>query len=269
MSKILILLYHRLLSKEEYLSKINSEDRVYLSKEEDFARQLEYLHSEKWNSVSVNQLLESLKNKTSLPEKSLIISFDDGNQTDYTIAFPLLEKLGFKATFFLTSDFIDKPDHLSKSQILKMSQAGMEFGTHGKTHKFLSTLNENELKLELLESKKSLEEITGKKIELLSLPGGYHSSEVKRMAQELGYKGICTSKFGLNENNADPFELKRISLRFDDPFSQFISIVNQDKKFYLTKKLRDNFLSFLKAILGPNNYFKLWNFCQRISNKSS
>ena len=263
MNKTLILLYHRLLSREENLSKINSENRVYLLKEEEFIKQLEYLHSEEWNTISVEQLLESLKTKTSLPEKSLIISFDDGNQTDYTIAFPLLEKYGFKTTFFLTSDFIDKPGHLSKSQILKMSQGGMVFGTHGKTHKFLSTLDENELKMELLESKKSLEQITGKKIELLSLPGGYHSSKVKKIAQELGYKGVCTSKFGLNENNNDLFELKRISLRFDEPFSQFISIVNQDKKLYLKKKLRDNLLSFLKAILGPDNYFKFWNFYQR------
>lgn len=263
MNKILILLYHRLLSREENLSKINSEDRVYLLKEEEFIKQLEYLHSEKWNTISVEQLLESLKNKTSLPEKSLIISFDDGNQTDYTIAFPLLEKYGFKATFFLTSDSIDKSGHLSKSQILKMSMVGMDLGTHGKTHKFLSTLSENELKAELLESKKLLEEITGKKIELLSLPGGYHGSKVKEISRKLGYKGICTSKFGLNENNTDPFELKRISLRFEDPFSQFISIVNQDKKLYLKKKLRDNFLSFLKTILGPDNYFKLWNFYQR------
>jgi peptidoglycan/xylan/chitin deacetylase (PgdA/CDA1 family) len=267
--KTLILLYHRLLSREENLSKINSEDRVYLLKEEEFIKQLEYLHSEEWNTISVEQLLESLKNRTSLPEKSLIISFDDGNQTDYTIAFPLLEKFGFKATFFLTSDFIDKPGHLSKFQILKMSQAGMEFGTHGKTHKFLSALNEKDLRMELQESKRVLEEITGKKIDLLSLPGGYYSSKVKRMAQELGYKGICTSKFGLNENNSDPFELKRISFRFGDPFSQFISIVNQDKKLYLKKKLRDNFLSFLKTILGPDNYFKLWNFYQRISTKKT
>jgi len=267
LNKILILLYHRLLSREENLSTINLEDRVYLLKEEEFSKHLEYLYFEKWITISVEQLLESFEKRTPLPEKSLIISFDDGNQTDYIIAFPLLEKFGFKATFFLTSDFIGRPGHLTKPQIQKMSQEGMEFGTHGKTHKFLSTLNENELKLELLESKKSLEEITGKKIEALSLPGGYHSSKVKRMVQELGYKGICTSKFGLNEYNADPFELKRISLRFDDPFSQFVSIINQDKKLYLKRKLRDNLLSFLKTILGPNNYFKLWNFYQRRSLK--
>jgi peptidoglycan/xylan/chitin deacetylase (PgdA/CDA1 family) len=266
---MLILFYHGILSKKDDLSKYSPEDKVYLLKEEEFAKQLEYLHSSGWSTISVSQLLESSKNKSSLPEKSLIISFDDGNQTDYTIAFPLLNKFDYKAIFFLTSDFIEKPGHLSKSQILRMSQEGMKFGSHGKTHKFLSTLDENELKLELQESKKVLEEITGKKIDLLSLPGGYYSSKVKRMAKELGYKGICTSKFGLNENNTDPFELKRISFRFGDSFSYFVSVVNQHKKLYLKKKLRDNFLSFLKTILGPNNYFKLWNFYQRVSTIKS
>ena len=266
---MLILFYHGILSKEDDLSKYSPEDRVYLLKEEEFTKHLEYLHSEKWSTISVNQLLESLKNRTSLPEKSLIISFDDGNQTDYTIALPLLEKFGFKATFFLTSDFIDKPGHLSKSQILRMSQGGMEFGSHGRTHQFLSTLDEKDLRLELQVSKKVLEEITGKKIDLLSLPGGYYSSKVKRMAQELGYKGICTSKFGLNDIYTNLLELKRISFRFGDSFSYFVSVVNQHKKLYLKKKLRDNFLSFLKTILGPDNYFKLWNFYQRISDKKT
>ena len=125
------------------------------------------------------------------------------------------------------------------------------------------------MKLELLESKKVLEEITGKKIELLSLPGGYHSPKVKEIARELGYKGICTSKFGLNDIYTNLLELKRISFRFGDSFSHFISIVNQDKKLYLKKKFRDDLLSFLKAILGPDNYFKLWNFYQRISTKKT
>lgn len=265
MNKILILLYHRILSRGNDLSKYSSEDRVYLVEEEEFARQLEYLYSEKWSTISVSQLLESLKGKTVLPEKNLIISFDDGSQTDYTIALAQLRKFDFKATFFLTTDFIDKSGYLNRSQILQMGQEGMEIGSHGKTHKFLSTLDESELNLELIESKKLLEEITGKEIDLLSLPGGYHSSKVKKIAGELGYKGICTSKFGANENNTDPFELRRVSLRSGDPLPYFTSIVNQDKNLYLKKKLRNSCLNIFKTFLGPNIYFKFWNLCQKIS----
>jgi len=264
LDKILILLYHRVLPKEDNLSKISPEEKVFSAKEKEFAKQLEYLYKNGWKTLYLSQLLEHMQNKASFPDKSLVLSFDDGNQTDYTIAFSLLKKFGFKATFFLTTDFIDKSGHLQKSQILKMSQEGMEFGSHGKTHRFLSTLKEEELRQELLDSKKFLEEIIGKEINLLSLPGGYHSTTVKRIAQELGFKGICTSKFGWNENKTDPFELKRVSLRSGDSFSYFISLVNIDKKLYLKKKLKDRFLGILKTLLGANNYFKLWKVYQKI-----
>lgn len=263
MNKILILLYHRLLSREENLSKINSEDRVYLLKEEEFIKQLAYLHSEEWNTISVEQLLESLKTKASLPEKSLIISFDDGNQTDYTIAFPLLKKFGFKGTFFLTSDFIEKTGHLSKSQILQMSEEEMEFGSHGKTHRFLSSLDEKELKKELEESKTVLGGLIRRKINLLSLPGGYHSSEIRKIARETGFKGICTSRFDWNTNAADPFELRRISLRYSDTLSYFISLINLNAQVYFKKRLKWSLLNLLKAVMGPYDYFKLWDFYQR------
>lgn len=263
MDKILILLYHRILPEEDDLSMVSPEERVFSVKEKEFAKQLDYLYSNGWKTLNLSQLLEYLQAKTPFPDKSQILSFDDGNQTDYTVAFPLLEKFGFKATFFLTSDFIDKPGHLQKSQILEMSQAGMEFGSHGKTHKFLSTLNDDELKSELLDSKKMLEEIIGKEINLLSLPGGYHRANVKRITKELGFKGICTSEFGWNENKIDPFKLRRVSLRTDDSFSYFISLVNMDKKLYLKKKLKDRLLGILKTFLGANNYFKLWKVYKR------
>ncbi len=263
MDKILILLYHRVLPKEDNLSKISPEEKVFSVKEKEFSKQLEYLHSNGWKTLNLNQLLEYLQGKTSFPDKTLIITFDDGNQTDYTIAFPLLEKFGFKATFFLTTDFIDKSGHLQKSQILKMSQEGMEFGSHGKTHKFLSTLNDDELKSELLDSKKMLEEIIGREINLLSLPGGYHSVNVKRITKKLDFKGICTSKFGWNENKTDPFELKRVSLRSGNSLSDFVSLINQDKKLFLKRRFKGKLLDMLKTILGANNYFKLWKIYQK------
>ncbi len=268
LDKILILLYHRISSREDDLSKFDAEDRVYLSKEEEFIQQLEYLNSHGYITIHLSQLLEYLQNRTSLPEKSLIISFDDGNQSDYALAFSLLKRYGFKATFFLTTDFIDKPGHLKRSHIEEMSKNGMEFGSHGKTHKFLSILKEEELRSELGESKKVLEEIIGKEVNLLSLPGGYCSSKVRKLARELGFKEICTSEFGWNENKTDPFKLRRVSLRYGDPLPFFISLVTLDKKLYFRKRLKDGILGIAKAVLGPDNYFRLWKVCKKLFPKS-
>lgn len=267
MNRILILLYHRVLPEEE-LSKLEEKERIYIQMEKEFSKQLEYLHSNGYNTIYLRQLLGHLRDKTPFPKKSIIISFDDGNQTDYKVAFPLLKKYGFVATFFLTTDFIDKPKYLKKSQIEEMNKNGMEFGSHGKSHKFLSTLKEDELKTELRESKKELEKIIGKEVVLLSLPGGYHSSKVKKIAKELGFKGICTSEFGWNENKTDPLKLKRVSLKHRDSLPYFISLVNLEQKLYFRKRLRENILSLFKTILGPNNYFKLWKTCQRFFLRS-
>jgi peptidoglycan/xylan/chitin deacetylase (PgdA/CDA1 family) len=267
LDRILILLYHRILPEEE-LSKLEAKERIYLQREEEFSKQLEYLHSNGYNAIYLSQLLGHQRDKTPFSKKSIVISFDDGNYTDYTVAFPLLKKYSFTATFFLTTDFIDKPNYLRKSQIEEMSKDGMEFGSHGKSHKFLSTLKEEELKSELQESKKVLENIIGKELSLLSLPGGYHSSKVKKIAQELGFKGICTSEFGFNQKDTDPFELKRVSLRFGDSLSYFISLINLDKKLYLKKRLRENLLSVPKTVLGANNYFKLWKAYQNFFLRS-
>jgi peptidoglycan/xylan/chitin deacetylase (PgdA/CDA1 family) len=268
LDKILILLYHRILPEEDDLSKVNSEERTFSVREKEFAKQMEYLNSNGWKTLNLSQLLEYLLNKTSFPEKSLVLSFDDGNQTDYSTAFPLLRKFGFKAAFFLTSDFINKPGYLQKSHVFEMSQAGMEFGSHGKTHKFLSTLNDKELKSELLDSKKMLEDIIGKEINLLSLPGGYFSPRVKTAAKEAGYRGICTSEFGWNDNKSDSFKLKRVSVKSGDLLADFICLISIDKKLYLKKEFKYKLLGMLKTILGANNYFKLWKVYPRFFKKN-
>ena len=268
MNRILILLYHRILSREETLSSFKAEDRVYPLKVEEFTKQLEYLYYNKWSTLSVSQLVDHLQDKTSIPEKSVIISFDDGNQSDYTVAFPLLKRYNFKAAFFLTTDFIEKPGFLKTSQILEMSKEGMEFGTHGKSHKFLPSLEEKELKMELRDSKRELEELLEKEIKILSLPGGYNNSMIKKVAMAVGYQGICSSEFWWNDNKTDPLELKRGSLRYGDSLTYFISLVNMDKMLYFKKKLKDKSLNLLKTFLGPDKYFKFWNLYQKIIQKS-
>jgi peptidoglycan/xylan/chitin deacetylase (PgdA/CDA1 family) len=261
--KIPVLLYHRILSKEENLSTYAPRDQVFLLREEELERQWGYLYSNGWRTISGNQLVDCLKVGSLLPEQTLVISFDDGYQTDYTLVFPLLKRLGFKATFFLTTDFIGKSGYLSKSQIVEMDGDGMVFGSHGKTHRFLSTLKERELKYELQKSKAVLEDLICRKVDLLSLPGGYHSSEVKRIALETGYKGIFTSRFDWNTKEADPFDLRRVSLKYADSLTRFISLIKLDARVYLKMRVKWRLLNLLKTVMGPNYYFQLWDCYQR------
>ncbi len=96
--KIPILLYHELFN-----AKFNRE-RYAINKEE-FERQIKYLSENGFQSLSVGNFC-NFQNSIDIDRKGIIITFDDGNFSDYSIAFPILKKYGFVATFFITVDWI-------------------------------------------------------------------------------------------------------------------------------------------------------------------
>ena len=83
-----------------------------------------------------------------------IITFDDGNISDYEIAFPLLIKKKIQATFFIIADRINCKGYLNKYQLREMHENGMSIGSHSLSHKPLTTLSYKEVVTELCESKR-------------------------------------------------------------------------------------------------------------------
>jgi len=142
------------------------------------------------------------------------VTFDDGYESFYTRAFPILQSLEVPATVFVPTDFIGLPDswdyasafnparHLSREQIRELSDKGITFGSHGVSHRCLAGLSPRLLKLELERSKKKLEDITGRRMMFLSYPFGRFTPEVEAQALESGYErgfslaSYRTSRFG-------------------------------------------------------------------------
>lgn len=108
-------------------------------------------------------------------EKYFAITFDDAYKNVYENAFPILKKFGFKATVFVITDFIGEKNlwdvnlgwkvfpHLNEQEIIELSESGWEIGSHTKSHKALIYLKEEQIKLELGESKNILERLVKKK----------------------------------------------------------------------------------------------------------
>jgi peptidoglycan/xylan/chitin deacetylase (PgdA/CDA1 family) len=129
--------------------------------------------------------------------RPLFLTFDDGCESFYTQALPLLETLQFKATLFPVAGFIGKSSswdvlpsfpHVTKSELLEISSLGHEIGSHGLTHSNLTYLNKSDLTTELNDSKKALEDILGKEVTALSFPYGCWNNRVWERAQEIGYR---------------------------------------------------------------------------------
>jgi len=103
---------------------------------EVFDRHLEYLRDQGYTVVLLDDLLYALAQGRSLPPKPVILAFDDGYADNYTNAFPILEKYGVAAHFFIITDFVNagREGYMTWPQIEEMAAAGQRFGSHSRDH---------------------------------------------------------------------------------------------------------------------------------------
>lgn len=205
-----ILTYHKFCigdSPDEYTININL-----------FKQQLEYLKENKYQVISVSQLLKCIKNNN-FPEKPIVITIDDGFKSVYTLAYPLLKEYQFPATLFLYTNFIgNSANQLSWEEIKEMTDHGMEIGSHTVSHCNLLHLIKNESQIDYLKridkelylSKKILEENTASPIVAFAYPYGIYSQEIKMLAKQAGYQALLNVN-GMNNSipTIDSYSLNR------------------------------------------------------------
>lgn len=118
-------------------------------------------------------------------EKPVILTFDDGYEDNYTELFPLLKKYQMKATVFMITGSIGQEHYLEEQEIQEMAKSGLiSFQSHTVTHRNLPELGAEELKTELIDSKKTIKELTGKEPSVLCYPTGRYNKTVKDAVQE-------------------------------------------------------------------------------------
>jgi len=219
-----ILVYHKVESKREIgVTRISPES---------FRRQIELLRSEGFTSISPYQLLDHLFHQRPLPERPVLITFDDGYEGIYRFARPILTENGFSATVFLISEFIGSWNrwdirlcgrfkHLSIDQIAEMRSDGFTFGSHGATHRFLASYRGILRRFELEWSRIKLEREIGMKVDLLSYPYGDWNEDVIKSVRRAGYRAAFTMNPFLPISAEAIFSLPRISVYSFDTLESF------------------------------------------------
>ncbi|PZM85689.1 hypothetical protein DLH72_01755 [Candidatus Gracilibacteria bacterium] len=170
---------------------------------EKFEELLKYLDENKIETLTFWDLKEILEGKKDLPDKSVILGFDDGHLDHYTRAFPLLKKYNKKGVFFIVSSFPENDqNYMNWKQILEMQDNGQEIGGHSFSHPNLTTIDKNLLQKEILDSKKEIEEKIGKKIISFAYPIGKYNDLVLEYTKK-EYLFGRTTKFGdfIDTNN--------------------------------------------------------------------
>ena len=254
-----ILMYHDILPDDFDLNQIESKYWPYITKVSDFEQQMSYFTEEGYHPISLDQFSDYVIYGKQLPSKSIIITFDDGLASNYKYAFPILNKYGFTAVFFVIAGRVDSEGMLSWTEIEEMCHKGMTFGSHTLTHPIPSQLTREELRYELAESKRILEHKMGVKIRFLSSPTGYLNKSISSIAKETGYDSVCIGTFGMNSNHADLFSLKRIAVKRNYGIKTFESLLNEDSGEYKYYRRSQRIRSFSRSIIGVQGYEAIRN----------
>ncbi|WP_371372364.1 polysaccharide deacetylase family protein [Sporomusa aerivorans] len=206
LKSIPVLLYHRVGSETDDLTI--STKRF----EEDLAS----LSQEGYNSLTLAQVKQRLAgNYEQLPDKPVIITFDDGYLDNYTNAFPLLQKYAMKASFYIITGMMGNTDRLNSAQIREMAAAGMDFGSHTVTHRQLADLTSQEVNNELKQSKITLEQTLGKPVDFIAYPCGSYRPDTIQAATHSGYIGGFSTQYGFAAFN-NHLAIRRIPVFHND-----------------------------------------------------
>jgi len=202
------------------------------------------------------RLLDSLKRTKSLDAQ---ITFDDGEQSQFHNALPLLTQYGFKATYFATPGLIGTAaKFLGWNDLRALQAAGHSIQSHGWSHKFLTFCSEAELAYELRASKQSLEDNLGSAVQEISVPGGRWDSRVVHACAAAGYRRIYVSHPWVETEIRGIEVIGRFMVRRTTTIAELEKIVAKDRSALRKLRLRSQLRDGLVGVLGDSLYHRLW-----------
>jgi len=231
-TEVPIIVYHHILKEKENKKYHNRTVVSY----ENFLKQMKLLHDYGYHTITLHQLEQFVHGKINLPEKSIMIHFDDGLKTNYVYAYPVLKKYGFHAAAFLITSRNSRPlqpfnpdayQFLNWKEITKMGDV-FEFASH--THALhnrgkdgvgnLVKVPDDMVKADLLKSRQLLHGTT-----YFTYPFGQYKKETIKLLKETGFTMAFTTKIGTVKPGDDPYQLKRHGIDPDTTLQQFKQII--------------------------------------------
>lgn len=225
--RVPILMYH-------YLSTPPADADIYRRDlsvaPELFAAQLDRLLAEGYTAVSLYTVIDALQRGAPLPDKPVVITFDDGYRDNYENAFPLLHARSMPATIFVVTDFIDeqRPEYLTWDMAREMLQAGISIESHGRNHFSLAGRDDDYLVWQALGSLETVEYELGIRPRFVSYPAGEYDQRTIDIFQSANYWAGVTTVQGATLNNAQLFELPRIRVHGDTTPDKLLRLLTLD-----------------------------------------
>ena len=180
---------------------------------QEFAKQMEYLYKNEYHTITPDQLMAYLKYGKQLPDKPIMITFDDGYLDNYTNAYPIMQKYGFTGTIFIVTNLVGHdPRFMNWDQVREMQQNGNVFGSHTVNHQSLTRLTNEQVMNELIQSRDEITQQLGKTPKYFAYPTGTYNPAIEKMVKTAGYKAAFTIEYGQVGADSDLYALERIPI---------------------------------------------------------
>ena len=199
-----------------------------------FGRQMRWLAGSGYTPITLDALRSNRVDGAALPRRPVVITFDDGFRDCLHYAADVLQRFRFTATFFLVAGLVGQPSRwllrecglelplAGWNAIRDLARDGFEFGAHSLTHPRLATLPEEDIRQELQQSRRIVEEALGRQVVHLAYPFGSVDDRVRRLALEAGYATACTVEVGLSLADENRLALRRVPVMGSDSFADFV-----------------------------------------------
>lgn len=210
-----VLMYHYVLPGAN-----NQYDSLYVSTQ-SFDRQMWFLKTFGFRPISVREFERIKSGEQKAKGREVVVTFDDGHETFLPYALPVLERYQIPVINFLIWDHVSKGRLLggmTLEEILKLkSHPLMTFGSHTLTHPRLTEISLDQARIEMVESKKMLEEALGRPIDYFCYPAGDFNEKIVALAKEAGYRlAFATAWKSLKDMPETPYSLTRVKIGVRD-----------------------------------------------------
>ena len=200
---VMVLNYHKVVDEHMSLS-------VPLA---DFEQHMKWLKEYGYTSITPEELYEFIVNGSELPEKPVLITFDDGYKDNYTNAYPIMKKYGFTGTIFVVTGFLGVYDnYMTWEQAKELADNGFSIESHTYSHKSMTETSDEEISKELTKSRDTIKNKLGIDADFMAYPTGTYNLHIAELVQKAGYKGAFTIKYDNVSRESNVYALERVPI---------------------------------------------------------
>ncbi len=183
---------------------------------EVFEAQLKYLKDNNYNVLTLGEAIEKRKSGKAIPEKTVVLTVDDGYLSFYSHGFDLLKKYGYPATVFVQTETVGGNDFMNWQQLKEISGAGIEIGNHSYSHDHFVNYPENERQSKFRDDLKKASDLfrehLGEVPEIYAYPYGEWTKDMEAVLQEEGFKAAAVQRSGVLSETTPLFAIPRFPM---------------------------------------------------------